>query len=93
MIFVAICERSYITKLLDYSGLKLEDLPREEPNPPTTVGSDLSSTLSESNVSKLLCHSFLYSGIADLASAIMFLKNLVDWQSLGLKLGLLYPKL
>ena len=43
--------------------MKLEDLPHEEPNPRTTVGSDLSSTLSESNVSKLLCISFTPSAI------------------------------
>ena len=38
-------------------------------------------------------HSFCYSGIADLASVIKFLRNLVNWQYLGLELGLLYPKL
>ena len=38
-------------------------------------------------------HSFRYSGIADLASVKKFLKKLVHWQSLGLELGLLYPKL
>ena len=36
---------------------------------------------------------FLYTGINDLASVKRVLKNLVDWQSLGLELGLLYTTL
>ena len=36
---------------------------------------------------------FLYTGIVDLVDVKKFLKNLVDWQSLGLELGLLYPTL
>ena len=36
---------------------------------------------------------FFYTGIADLVKVKRFLKNLVDWQSLGLELGLLYPTL
>ena len=35
----------------------------------------------------------LYTGIADLASVKKFVKSVVDWQSLGLELGLLYPTL
>ena len=35
----------------------------------------------------------LYTGIADLFDVKMTLKNLNDWQSLGLALGLLYPTL
>ena len=35
----------------------------------------------------------LCTGIADLVSVKRFLKNLVDWQSLGLELGLLYTTL
>ena len=35
----------------------------------------------------------LYTAIADLVDVKKFLKNVVDWQSLGLELGLLYPTL
>ena len=35
----------------------------------------------------------LYTGIADLVNVKKVLKNVVDWQSLGLELGLLYPRL
>ena len=35
----------------------------------------------------------LYSGIVDLYRVKMFLKSVVDWQGLGLALGLLYPTL
>ena len=35
----------------------------------------------------------LYTGIDDLFEVKMKLKNLIDWQSLGLALGLLYPSL
>ena len=35
----------------------------------------------------------LLTAIDDLFEVKMFLKNLVDWQSLGLALGLLYPTL
>ena len=35
----------------------------------------------------------LYTGIADLAQVKRFLKNVNNWQSLGLELGLLYPRL
>ena len=35
----------------------------------------------------------LYTGIGDLFKVKMTLKNLNDWQSLGLALGLLYPTL
>ena len=34
-----------------------------------------------------------FAGIADLAEVKGFLKNIVDWKSLGLELGLLYPSL
>ena len=62
------------------------------------VSSDPSSILSESqytHVHKLLNMTvvLLYTGIADLADVKKFLKNLNDWQSLGLELGLLYPTL
>ena len=33
------------------------------------------------------------TGIADLDKVKKYLKNLVDWQSLGLELGLVYPTL
>ena len=35
----------------------------------------------------------LYTGIDDLVDVKRFLNNVVDWQSLGLELGLLYPTL
>ena len=35
----------------------------------------------------------LYTGIDDMFEIKMALKNLTDWQSLGLALGLLYPSL
>ena len=35
----------------------------------------------------------LYTGIADLSKVKKKLKNVVDWQSLGLALGILYPTL
>ena len=35
----------------------------------------------------------LYTGTDDLASVKKFVKSVVDWQSLGLELGLLYPTL
>ena len=35
----------------------------------------------------------LYTGIVDLVDVKKFLMNVVDWQSLGLELGLLYPTL
>ena len=38
-------------------------------------------------------YSSIYTGIADLCKVKRFLKNVVDWQSLGLELGLLYPTL
>ena len=34
-----------------------------------------------------------YTGIGDLFKVKMFLKSVVDWQGLGLALGLLYPTL
>ena len=34
-----------------------------------------------------------YTGIADLAKVKKFLKNVVNWKSLGLELGLFYPTL
>ena len=34
-----------------------------------------------------------YTGIDDLVDVKKFLKDVVDWQSLGLELGLLYPTL
>ena len=36
---------------------------------------------------------FLYTGIHALADVKRSLKDLIDWQSLGLELGLLYPTL
>ena len=38
-------------------------------------------------------HYKYYADIADLAKVKRFLKNIHDWQSLGLELGLLYPTL
>ena len=38
-------------------------------------------------------HVFNSTGIADLAEVKRSLKNIVDWESLGLELGLLYPSL
>ena len=35
----------------------------------------------------------LYTGVGDLFEVKMFLKSVVDWQGLGLALGLLYPTL
>ena len=35
----------------------------------------------------------LYTGIDDLADVKRFLKDFVEWKSLGLELGLLYPTL
>ena len=76
--------------------LKEEDL---DVDSPTTAGSgDPSSILSESqytHVHKLFNVTvvLLYTGIADLAQVKRFLKNVNDWQSLGLELGLLYPTL
>ena len=35
----------------------------------------------------------LYTDIADLFKVKVYLKSVVDWQSLGLALGLLYPTL
>ena len=35
----------------------------------------------------------LYTDIADLFKVKVYLKSVVDWQSLGLALGLLYPSL
>ena len=71
------------------AGLKEQDLPSD---PPTAAGS--SSTLSESHM-YTSCDSGtpIYTGIADLASVKKFVKSVVDWQSLGLELGLLYPTL
>ena len=74
--------------------LKEEDL---DVDSPSGTG-DPSSILSESqythahklfNVTVVL----LYTDIADLAHVKRFLKNVNDWQSLGLELGLLYPTL
>ena len=76
--------------------LKEEDL---DVDSPSTAGSgDPSSILSESqytHVHKLFNVTvvLLYTGIADLAQVKRFLKNVNDWQSLGLELGLLYPTL
>ena len=38
-------------------------------------------------------YSYIYTGIDDLCKVKRFLKNVNDWQSLGLELGLLYPTL
>ena len=73
------------------AGLKEEDLPSENTDPPTVAGS--SSTLSESQYTHVHKMVLLYTGIDDLFDVKMTLKNLNDWQSLGLALGLLYPTL
>ena len=63
-----------------------------------TGAGDPSSILSESqytHVHKLFNVTvvLLYTGIADLAQVKRFLKNVNNWQSLGLELGLLQPTL
>ena len=74
------------------AGLNEEDLPSETCS--STAGDDPSSILSESQYTHV--HNtvvLLYTDIDDLADVKRFLKDLVDWQSLGLELGLLYPTL
>ena len=74
--------------------MTLEDLPSE--NTDSSTASD-SGTLSESHHDDtvLCCHYGipLCIGIADLYKAKVLLKSLVDRQSLGVALGLLYPSL
>ena len=75
--------------LQEVAKLKEEDLPSD------TFG-DLSSILSESHSTCVVqcdrCTS-LYTGIDDLCEVKRFLENVIDWQSLGLELGLPYPTL
>ena len=58
---------------------------------------DLSRTLSESTCSYmhelLILLLYLHAAIKDLYEVKMFLKGLVEWQDLGLALGLFYPTL
>ena len=77
------------------AGLKEEDLSSDTGSSHTT---DFSSILSESqytHVHKLFNVTvvLLYTGIADLAQVKRFLRNVNNWQSLGLELGLLQPTL
>ena len=76
-----------------WGELKEEDLPSEDPSL-TATGSD-STTLSESHTCTQVVTIvvLLYTGIDDMFEIKMALKNLTDWQSLGLALGLLYPSL
>ena len=77
----------------EVAELKEEDLPSDS----TADFDDPSSILSESqytHVHKLFNVTVvLYTGIADLAQVKRFLRNVNDWQSLGLELGLLYSTL
>ena len=78
--------------------LKEEELSSDTAEEVSAAASDPSSILSESqytHVHKLFNVTvvLLYTGIADLFEVKMKLKNVVDWQSLGLALGLLYPTL
>ena len=82
----------------EVAELKEEDLLSNFDSPSAAGSGHPSSILSESqytyvhklfNVTVVL----LYTGIADLAQVKRFLKNVNDWQSLGLELGLLYPTL
>ena len=79
----------------EVAGLKEEDLPSEGIDPPTAAGS--SSTLSESQYThactQVMTAVLLYTGIADLDVVEKFLKSVVAWKRLGLRLGLLYPTL
>ena len=68
--------------------MKMEDIPSDSR---TAAGS--SSTLSESQYTQVVTVVLLYTDIDDLFEVKMKLKNLNDWQSLGLALGLLYPTL
>ena len=74
---------------------KEEELPIASP---TASTSDPSSILSESQYTHLhklfnVTVVLLYTGIDDLADVKMLLKDLNNWQSLGLELGLLYTTL
>ena len=78
--------------------MKEEDLSNDNSSSHTTGTGDPSSILSESqytHVHKLFNVTvvLLYTGIADLAQVKRFLKNVNNWQDLGLELGLLYPTL
>ena len=80
----------------EVAGLKEEDLSSDTAGSSHTT--DFSSPLSESqytHVHKLFNVTvvLLYTGIADLAQIKMFLKNVNNWRSLGLQLGLLQPTL
>ena len=75
--------------------LKEEDLPSDS----TAAFDDPSSILSESqytHVHKLINVTFVLlftSAIANLVEVNRFLKNVNNWQDLGLQLGLFYPTL
>ena len=73
--------------------LKEEDLPSEDPS--LTATSSDSTTLSESHTCTqvMTVVVLLYTGIDDLVYVKGALKNVIDWFSLGLELGLLYPTL
>ena len=79
--------------LQEVGELKEEDLPSEDPS--LTATSSDSTTLSESHTCTQVVTVvvLLYTGIDDMFEIKMALKNLTDWQSLGLAMGLLYPSL
>ena len=67
--------------------LKKEDLPSDND---TTTSSTLSELL---HIYMIFNATTALTGITDLAKVKGILKNIVDWKSLGLELGLLYPSL
>ena len=82
----------------EVAGLKEDNLSSDTSSSHITGAGDPSSILSESqytHVHKLFNVTvvLLYTGIADLAQVKRFLKVVINWQDLGLELGLLYPTL
>ena len=78
----------------EVAGLKEEDLPSEDIDPPTAAGSSSTSVShSTSQYMYTSCDSGtpLTTGIDDLVIVKKFLKSVVAWKKLGLELGLLYP--
>ena len=76
------------------AGLKKENLLIDTCSPTPAGTSDHSSILSESYTHVQNVTVVLFStGIDNLAEISMALKNINDWRSLGLQLGLLYPTL
>ena len=82
----------------EVAELKEEDLLSDTAEEVSTTASDPSSILSESqytHVHKLFNMTvvLLSTGIADLVDVTRFLKDVNNWQHLGLELGILYPTL